>query len=733
MQKMCSRSQALVSAIIAIHYLAIFQCVNCQAPVDQSTFIKIAVPNLPLSHYRFWLKNYPRAFKEYTKICSETKNTLDLADLDHFKSLHANLTFDDLDYLDNLDHGKYVLNSICSKLDIVSKSCWGYENNCQLIYLMPECEKGIDEQENKIAWFSQADFGYILDRRREMNKYCSPDKYSNDSVKSSLDCTKFFRTCRGDNLMIKFDTIPKNGSLIRPQVEPSVIKRGDIGGWNCDLQLKRIPEEDGQRGPLQSWFNELSNYDKMEHVPPGNCDLYIDKQAFIIKLDSPANLYHYLSSFLNLYATLHLNNKFSDDNQIIIWDNQLPRSKFDTLWKAFTRNPLKSITDFENKRVCFKKFVFTLMPRMVDGLFYNTKLTPGCSKSGLFDAFNKHVLHKLKISQDIKNNILHNSTSCGVIEKIKITFSIRSTPHRRILNQEELAAAIEQESNHFLVQLVDFQKQNFLDQLKIVHNTDILIGIHGAGLAHTLFLPDWAVLYELHACQDNCYHDLARLRGVSYISPNDDEKNKFVRKIPVEDQEELRSLNRSNLLKYDKYWNFVFDKVEFLRLFNEAVEKVRKNHPPHLRPCAETEKDTNPKEAKKDPVTGGAEKDAIGDAKREPVTEATKKNTIPVVKGEPVIQGIKKYVDPKEAKKDSVAGGAEKDAVADAKREPVTEATKKNTISKEAKEEPIKIDIKDKLFRRRAKKNAMKDEIKKETEDISKEETQKDVNRHTEL
>ena len=32
---------------------------------------------------------------------------------------------------------------------------------------------------------------------------------------------------------------------------------------------------------------------------------------------------------------------------------------------------------------------------------------------------------------------------------------------------------------------------------QITANSDILIGMHGAGLAHTLFLPNWAVLFEL--------------------------------------------------------------------------------------------------------------------------------------------------------------------------------------------------------------------------------------------
>ncbi len=38
----------------------------------------------------------------------------------------------------------------------------------------------------------------------------------------------------------------------------------------------------------------------------------------------------------------------------------------------------------------------------------------------------------------------------------------------------------------------------FLEQIRITHNSDIFIGMHGAGLTHLLFLPDWAVIFELY-------------------------------------------------------------------------------------------------------------------------------------------------------------------------------------------------------------------------------------------
>jgi len=38
---------------------------------------------------------------------------------------------------------------------------------------------------------------------------------------------------------------------------------------------------------------------------------------------------------------------------------------------------------------------------------------------------------------------------------------------------------------------------DFTEQLSIIQDTDVLIGMHGAGLTHLLFLPDWAAIFEL--------------------------------------------------------------------------------------------------------------------------------------------------------------------------------------------------------------------------------------------
>lgn len=51
--------------------------------------------------------------------------------------------------------------------------------------------------------------------------------------------------------------------------------------------------------------------------------------------------------------------------------------------------------------------------------------------------------------------------------------------------------------NLILLQVTFTHATDFREQLKVIQNTDVLIGMHGAGLTHMLFLPDWASVFEL--------------------------------------------------------------------------------------------------------------------------------------------------------------------------------------------------------------------------------------------
>lgn len=201
-------------------------------------------------------------------------------------------------------------------------------------------------------------------------------------------------------------------------------------------------------------------------------------------------MYHHFCDFLNLYASLHLNaslyNAYTTDVHVLIWESFTYHSAFGEAWKAFTDHPIWDLKTFRGETVCFKNVVFPLLPRMIFGLYYNTPIIHGCENSGLFRAFSQHILHRLEIPLHKRKN-----------KKLRITLLSRDTKYRRILNEDRLIDSLK-ENDEYIVKRVVYNKDiSFKKQLEITRNSDMLIGIHGAGLTHLLFLPDWAAVFEL--------------------------------------------------------------------------------------------------------------------------------------------------------------------------------------------------------------------------------------------
>ncbi|XP_041047387.1 EGF domain-specific O-linked N-acetylglucosamine transferase isoform X2 [Carcharodon carcharias] len=438
------------------------------------------------------------------------------------------------------------------------QSCWGYENNCKPEYRFsyPVCTDATSGWANTIEvaqdiFWKQADFGYVKEMLHEMKTLCESAKPGD----SSLVCSKYTRYCRATNLYIDLRKPRRNTD----RYKEDFLQDGEIGG-HCKLDKKALLAEGEHKSPLQSWFAELQSYSQLNFqlIEDGNCDLIIEKPTYFMKLDAGVNMYHHFCDFVNLYISQHINNSFDTDVNIVMWDTSSYGygDLFSDTWKAFADHNIIHLKTFDFKRVCFKEVVFSLLPRMRYGLFYNTPLVPDCFSAGMFRAFSQHVLFRLNVTQESPQ-----------IGRIRVTLLVRGTQYRRILNQDELVKALKTVTV-FDVRVVDYKDIRFLEQLKITYNSDIFISIHGAGLTHLLFLPDWAVVFELYNCEDErCYLDLARLRGIHYMTWEKSDK------VISQDKGHHPTLG-----DHPKFTNYSFDVTEFMRLVLSAAQRVTQ-HP----------------------------------------------------------------------------------------------------------------------------------------------------------
>ncbi|XP_061195479.1 EGF domain-specific O-linked N-acetylglucosamine transferase-like isoform X3 [Saccostrea echinata] len=395
--------------------------------------------------------------------------------------------------------------------------CWGYEDYCDTTSRLnsttcPEGSRGWTKgkAEQLDLFWKSVDFGYILERKQELKTFCEP-KTQEDS---SLECVRYTRFCRGRNLFFDFtkpemfsgqERFKENLFDAKLRFAQDEFNTGVIGG-HCDLDKEALKAEGDHKSALQSWFAEVEHFSSLPFRPiqDGRCDIILDKPTYFMKLDAGVNMYHHFCDFINLYASNHLNNSFSTDVYVVMWDT-----------------------------------------------------VPGCSGSSFFEAFNQHLAHRLKLTQH------------GPLEsKIRITLLSRKTKYRNILNEDELRRAMIT-VGEFDVKVVTYNRDMpFMEQIETSYNSDIFIGIHGAGLTHLLFQPDWAVVIELYNCEDDsCYHDLARSRGIHYMTWEKPSK------VYQEDEGHHPTLGA-----HAKFTNYEFDVSEFMRLILNAAEYVR-SHP----------------------------------------------------------------------------------------------------------------------------------------------------------
>ncbi|KAJ5724843.1 DUF563 domain-containing protein [Penicillium malachiteum] len=102
-------------------------------------------------------------------------------------------------------------------------------------------------------------------------------------------------------------------------------------------------------------------------------------------------------------------------------------------------------------------------------------------------------------------------------DEITFTF-INRVSGRRLFDMDEYLDQLSKIFPRVKIQSIDFAAIFYKDQLEIIQNTDILAGIHGAGLTHGIFLPPGSAMVEIlpYDLNHKGFRKIAALRGHGY-------------------------------------------------------------------------------------------------------------------------------------------------------------------------------------------------------------------------
>jgi len=228
--------------------------------------------------------------------------------------------------------------------------------------------------------------------------------------------------------------------------------------------------------------------------------------------DESRNLFHVATDLLNAIEASLIVGVARPDVEVVILDNA-PPSPYDELWPRIIapRRGVRRVGDFAGRRVLFRRAIFS--PPGYHSFFFAGVRgeNPVPQRVGLVDAFVGLILRAYGIDPHREPP---RSGPLRATLVLRRPYQGHRYMARRLANEEACVAVLR--SAGLAVQAIDFACRPFEEQLRIAAETDILVGIHGAGLTHFLWMPPHGGLLEVDPESGGswrCFRHLATWTG----------------------------------------------------------------------------------------------------------------------------------------------------------------------------------------------------------------------------
>ncbi|BCS25463.1 uncharacterized protein APUU_50174S [Aspergillus puulaauensis] len=197
--------------------------------------------------------------------------------------------------------------------------------------------------------------------------------------------------------------------------------------------------------------------------------------------------------------------------QVVLLDD-LEDGAFIDLWPLLSSKPVVRAQDLPEDSAL--QNIVVPLPGGSNPFWQGDWTIHGCEDSALLRTFSRRVLSFYGLP----------STKPRQDSQIMLTF-INRTNKRRLVNSDEFLAELESKYPHVTVHSYDFAALTMKRQLEIVQDTDILVGVHGAGLTHGFFLHPRSAMVEILPPKLNHkgFRNVASLMNLGHYSAHADD------------------------------------------------------------------------------------------------------------------------------------------------------------------------------------------------------------------
>lgn len=246
----------------------------------------------------------------------------------------------------------------------------------------------------------------------------------------------------------------------------------------------------------------------------------VPQYTLLVKREGATNVWHCLMELFAMTLSMdvlrmaqkagtetpYLTPGDEDHTQVVLLDDA-EDGPFFGLWSLFSKRPvlrlkeLPSGTQLEN--------VIVPLAGASNPMWQGDWVVHSCEHSRLLQTFSRRVLgfHNLEPHKAQKNS------------QVVVTY-INRTGSRRLVHGEEYFNRVASKYPHVKVQSVDMAGLSLQKQLELIQGTDVLVGVHGAGLTHGMFLPPSSAMVELlpHKLDHKGFRNMASLMDHEYFT-----------------------------------------------------------------------------------------------------------------------------------------------------------------------------------------------------------------------
>ncbi|KAH3736710.1 hypothetical protein DPMN_043283 [Dreissena polymorpha] len=234
------------------------------------------------------------------------------------------------------------------------------------------------------------------------------------------------------------------------------------------------------------WMENLMPY-PTAHITDQDRSNYVTAPTFVIKRIEAHNLYHTLCEWMNVFLVskvMKLNASLVD----IVWIDDRPPSPLDETWTVLFENVYRYQKD---ENLVYKNLIWNIIGFNSPINFHNLPSAP------YFEDFRDFFLKAYGVS-DEKRLDCNRLKETVILRKDYMTHPERKElfnglVHRKFKNEDEIVDNVKSVFTQATVETVILEQMSMLDKLNVMTQTDVLIGMHGAGMSHVMFLPS-------HAC-----------------------------------------------------------------------------------------------------------------------------------------------------------------------------------------------------------------------------------------